>query len=170
MIMMIRRLALSLMMCALLIGVGVSTAGAAGGSFGVGLHYLRNLGDIKAAGFDQNSYALVGAYKFNATLVTVEGTVDYVFDYVGTGKAMVEPAAWALMGSMIYGGAGIGIGYSDGDWQKDPFYALRAGVTLPLTKVSLDVFGTYRFQSDDDLKALTGEDLDSVTFAALLHF
>ncbi|HET9326134.1 MAG TPA: hypothetical protein VFQ05_05110 [Candidatus Eisenbacteria bacterium] len=165
-----RHVIVTLTLCALLMGIGVTTAGAVGGSFGAGLHYLRNLGDIKAAGFDQNSYSLVGAYKYDAGLLKVEGTVDYIFDYVGTGEPMWEPAGWGLVGNMIYGGAGIGIGYTDGDWQKNPFYALRAGVALPLGDLGLDVFGTYRFQTDAELKELTGEDLDSVTFCALVRF
>ena len=35
------------------------------------------------------------------------------------------PQGWALVGSVLYGGAGIGIGNFDGEWQDDPFYALR---------------------------------------------
>jgi hypothetical protein len=170
--MMMPRVVLPMALCALLMGVGASTAGAGGGQPGLGLHYLRNLGDIKKNGgdFNQNSYALVGAYKRDLAMLKVEGTVDYIFDYIGTGKHMWEPAGWALLGNMIYGGAGIGIGYINGDWQKNPFYALRAGVQLPFGKRGIDVFGTYRFQSDEQLKSLTGEDLDSVTFCGLIHF
>jgi hypothetical protein len=47
---------------------------------------------------------------------------------------------------MIYGGAGIGIGHINGDWQSDPFYALRLGVAIPIGKLSGDIYGTYRFQ------------------------
>ena len=36
--------------------------------------------------------------------------------------------------------------------------------------MDLDLFGTYQFQKDEDLKKLTGDDLDSVTFAAVLRF
>ena len=74
------------------------------------------------------------------------------------------------LGRTIYGGAGIGIGHIKGEWQSDPFYALRAGVDLPLTLMDFDVFGTYQFQKVQDVKNLTGDDLDSVTFAAVVRF
>ncbi len=48
------------------------------------------------------------------------------------------------------------------------FYALRAGVNLGLGGMNLDVYGAYQFWTDDDLKTVTGEDLDSVTSDGLL--
>ena len=83
---------------------------------------------------------------------------------------MFIPSGWALLGSMIYAGAGMGIGHIDGEWQSDPFYALRAGVNLPLMAFKLDLYGTYNFWNNDDFKDATGEDLDSITFAAVLRF
>jgi hypothetical protein len=89
---------------------------------------------------------------------------------LGSDDDLFEPSAYLLFGSMIYGGAGIGIGHINGDWQSDPFYALRLGVDFPIGKLSGDVYGTYRFQKDDDLEDLTGEDLDSVTLAGVLRY
>jgi hypothetical protein len=43
-------------------------------------------------------------------------------------------------------------------------------VNIPLMAFNLDVYGTYNFWNNDDIKDVTGEDLDSVTFAAVLHF
>jgi hypothetical protein len=157
---------------------GVSNDAIAGGhSIGGGLHYLRNLADIQDDPninlddeWDNNSFGILGSYRYDAGLLKVEGNVEYVFDYAGTGEAMWIPSAWLLAGGMIYGGAGIGTGYIDGEWQNDPFYALRAGVNLPLGAMGLDVFGTYQFQNDEELEDLTGENLDSVTFAAVLRF
>jgi hypothetical protein len=74
------------------------------------------------------------------------------------------------MGNLIYGGVGMGIGYTNNEWQTNPFYALRAGVNLPLGKRAIDLYATYNFQSDKELENLTGEDLDSATFAAILRF
>jgi hypothetical protein len=144
----------------------------AGSSIGGGLHYLHNLGDISEGGtdFSQESFGILGSFQFGAGLITFEGDVEYIFDFIGSDKGMTIPSAWALIGGMIYGGAGIGIGYWDGDFMDNPFYALRGGVNLGLGGMNLDVFGTYQFWSDDDLKDLTGEDLDSVTFAAVLRF
>jgi hypothetical protein len=165
--------------CVLLIAASLAgwTGGAnAGGSIGGGLHYLRNLGDITDNGINdlsQDSFSIIGSYQYDMRMFKVEGNVEYIFDYVGTGHPMWEPSAYGLVGLgalPLYAGAGIGIGYTDNEWQQNPFYALRAGVNVPLAKMGLDVFATYRFQSDTDLKNLTGEDLDSVTFAAVLRF
>jgi hypothetical protein len=150
--------------------VGTATAGS---RLGGGVHYLRNLGDLKkdsSVDLSQNSISLMGSYQWAGPLFKVEADVEYIFDYIGSSNGMWEPQAYVLVGGMIYGGAGIGIGYIDGDWQNDPFYALRAGVDLGLAGFDLDIWASYRFQNDDDLKALTGEDLDSLTFAALLRF
>jgi hypothetical protein len=144
-------------------------------SLGGGIHYLRNLGDITDDGandFSQDSFSLIGSYQYSARILKIEGDVEYIFDYVGSGEEMWEPSAWGLIGigRLLYGGAGIGIGYTNNEWQQNPFYALRAGVNFALSGLNLDVFTTYRFQSDQQLKDLTGEDLDSLTFAALLRF
>ncbi len=152
--------------------IGWSAAANAGGSIGGGVHYLRNLGDITKSntGLDQNSFSLIGSYQHSLALLKIEGNLEYIFNYIGSDKSMWEPSAYVLTSGLIYGGAGIGIGYIDGDWQNDPFYALRLGVNVGLAGLALDVYGTYRFQNDSDLKAVTGEDLNSVTFAALVRF
>ena len=140
---------------------------------GGGIHYLRTLGDITDDGtidLNQNSFSLLASGMNDLGLLKIEGQVEYIFDYVGTGNEMWVPSAWLLAGSMVYGGGGIGIGHTDGEWQTNPFYALRAGVNVPLGSMVLDGYATYLFQSDADLKNLTGEDLDSITFAALLRF
>jgi hypothetical protein len=158
----------------LIVAAASTTATIANAGIGVGLHYLRNLGDIDAdesLDLSKDSFGIIGSLqKPSAGLLSFEAQVEYIFDYAGTGNDMWIPSGWLLAGKFIYGGAGIGIGHIDGDWQSDPFYALRAGVNLPLGGMSIDAYGTYQFWSDDDLHDLTGEDLDSVTFAAVLHF
>ena len=163
--------------CALLVLVtltGFCGSADAQHRIGGGLHYLRNLGDItedEDLDFSQDSFSLVGSYQYSMRMFKIEGQVEYVFDYVGTGEPMWEPSAWGLIGiGMLYGGAGIGIGNLDGEWQQNPFYALRAGVDFALGNLNLDVYASYRFQSDQDLEDLTGEDLDSLTFAAIVRF
>ena len=144
-------------------------------SLGIGLHYLRNLGDISDSGIEgedltQDSFGIIGSYQYDAGMLKVEGDVEYIFDHVGTGEEMWEPSAWGLLGDFIYGGVGIGIGYTNDEWQQNPFYALRAGVNLKLSSLDLDFYATYRFQSSSELEDLTGEDLDSLTFAGLVRF
>ena len=166
-----KRILLCLVITAVISTMFTGTSMALGGSLGAGLHYLRNLGDIdNGTDFSKDSFGLIGSYQFGVPMVTLEAQVEYIFNYAGSDEAMVIPSGWALLGGMIYGGAGIGIGHIDGDWQSDPFYALRAGVNIPLMAFKLDVYGTYNFWSNDDIKDATGEDLDSVTFAAVLHF
>ena len=169
-----RKLLAVLMISAVAVTSLSGTATIANAGIGVGLHYLRNLGDIdedESLDLSKDSFGFIGSLKKNTTgLLSFEGQVEYIFDYAGTGEGMWIPSGWLLAGKFIYGGAGIGIGHIDGEWQSDPFYALRAGVNLPLGGLSLDAYGTYQFWDDDALHDLTGEDLDSVTFAAVLHF
>lgn len=161
---------------ALLVGVTVVTAvgvpSASAVSVGGGIHYLRNLGDIDESGIDldKNSIGIVGSIMADAAFLRLEGQAEYISDYAGSDEAMWIPQGWALIGGMLYAGAGIGIAHFDGDWQDDPFYGLRAGVNLPLGAIDLDTYATYLFWNDDAFKDVTGEDLDSITFAALLRF
>ncbi len=150
---------------------GLSTNANAGFNIGGGLHYLYAMGDIDTDNLDlsKNSFGVIGSVQRAGAMFTLEGNVEYIFDYAGTGDGMWEPSAYALLGSMIYGGAGIGIDQIDSEW-TDPWYALRGGVNLPLGGMGLDLYGTYRFWSDDDLKNLTGDDADSITFSAVLRF
>ncbi len=155
------------------VAVTLSTWGgnaAAGGSIGGGVHYLRNVGDIQANGYEENSFSILGSYQFAGPMLKFEADVEYMFDMMGTGEGAWLPQAYALVGGMIYGGLGIGIINFDGEWADNPFYNLRAGVELPLAAMKLDMYGTYQFWSDDQLENLTGDDLDSVTFAAVLRF
>lgn len=165
---------MTLFLFAALLFIGSSGVARADKSIGGGIHYLRNLGDLKASGvpqsFDQNSFSLLASGQTGIAMLRLEADVEYIFDYIGTGHPMWQPEAWVLTSGLIYAGAGIGIGYTDGDWQNDPFYALRAGVNLGLAGFGVDVFASYRFQKDDQLQSLTGDDLDSLTFAAIARF
>lgn len=171
------RIWMGVLMVCVVAGLGIPAEDAqAQHRIGGGLHYLRNLGDIKEdtdggeLDFSQDSFSIMASYQYNPGLLKLEGDVEYVFDYVGTGNGMWTPQAWVLVGGLLYGGGGIGIGNTDGDWQQNPWYALRVGVDLALSKVDLDIFASYQFQSSRELEDLTGEDLDSLTFAALLRF
>jgi hypothetical protein len=159
-----------------LLGVPKEASAIIGHSFGIGLHYLRNISELDEdlddgeGGLDQNSFGLLGSYQFGMPLLTLEGNLEYVPDYIGSDHGLVEPSFYVLTNGLIYFGGGIGIGYIDGDWQSDPFYALRAGVNLGVGGIGLDVYGSYRFQEDEEIEDLTGEDLDSLTFAAVFRF
>ena len=142
-------------------------------SVGGGIHYLRNLADITNDGqldLSQNSIAIQATGKYSFGLISVDGQVGYIFDYLGTDESAWEPAVWGLVGSFIYGGAGIGWQRSNGEWSDEPFYALRGGVDLPLGGLELDLNASWRFQGSEDFEDFTGEDLDTITFAALVRF
>jgi len=162
------RRAISIALCALTLAVWAVTAGAQA-RLGGGVHYLRNLGEIKDFGYENSSMSILGSLQ-GGGLLKLEADVEYIFDYAGTDEPMWEPSAWLLIGGPLYAGAGIGIGRFDGEWQENPFYALRAGVDVPLAGTWLDLFSSYRFQKDQQFEELTGEDLDSMTFGAILRF
>jgi len=142
----------------------------AGASLGAGVHYLHNLGEIEESGFENNSYSVLGSLLWSGPMLKFEAQLEYMFDMMGTDEGAFLPQAYALIGGMIYGGLGIGLVNFDGEWADNPFYNLRAGVNLPLGGLGLDAYATYQFWSDDQLEDLTGDDLDSITFAAVLRF
>jgi hypothetical protein len=150
------------------------SAGAAfaGSQIGGGIHYLATVGDIKdSPQIDDSNFNFVASYKWTgAGLIAFEGDVEFVPDYLGSNEMLYQPQAYALIGGLIYGGAGIGIGYLDGEWFDNPFYALRAGVDLPVGNLHVDVNANYRFLSSKALQSLNETDLDSVTFGAIVRF
>jgi len=166
-----KRIALIAIAAATLASSGILDAAQCGSRIGGGLHYLRTLGDIKdASGWDENAVAILGSYQYAPPgILSIEGDVEWVIDYAGD-KDMIEPQAWLLLGRMLYAGGGIGIGYIDGDWLDEPFYALRAGVDLPLGSLHLDAFATYRFQNSKVFDDVNQEDLDAITFGAVVRF
>lgn len=142
-----------------------------GHRFGGGLHYLRTLGDIQdVPEFDANSLGFLASYQYTFTMLKIEGDLEWIPDFGGSDKSLWVPQAWGLIGSMIYGGIGIGIGYIDGEWQDNPFYALRAGVDLGLGGLGLDLFASYQFQTTQVFEDFESDDLNSVTFGAILRF
>jgi len=155
---------LSLIACS----TGVAFAGS---QIGGGIHYLATVGDIKdSPEIDDSNFNFVASYKYTgAGLISFEGDVEFVPDYLGSDEVLYQPQAYALVGELIYGGAGIGFGYFDGDWLDNPFYALRVGVDLPLANLHVDVNANYRFLSSKALQTLDESDLDSVTFGAIVR-
>jgi hypothetical protein len=65
---------------------------------------------------------------------------------------------------------GIGTGYIDSTWFNAPFYALRAGVDIPLGPVSVDINANYRFMDTAVFEDAGTEDFDSITFGAIVRF
>jgi len=144
---------------------------AVAGSLGAGVHYLKTVGDIKDdPNWDKNALGFIGSYQHGAGLLKLEGDVEWINDFGGTDHSMIQPQAYVLVGSSLYAGAGIGIGYINDSWQDSPFYALRAGYAMPLGAFKLDGFASYQFQNTKALEGLTSDDLDSVTFGLIARF
>ncbi len=148
-----------------------ASASHAGLSLGAGIHYLKTVGDIKdSPAFDENAYNLVASAQMSLLMFKVEGDVEWVPDYGGFDESLLMPQVLVLFGGLIYGGAGIGSGYIDGEWFDKPFYALRAGVNLPLGPVGIDINASYRFMSTKVFESVDEDDLDSITFGAIVRF
>ncbi len=164
-----RRLVCLLVLSLVLAGALAMPAQA--GRIGGGVEYMKTLGDIKdEEEFDSDALAFLGSYQMDLTMFKVEGDVEWVLDFGGSGKSLILPQAYVLFGDFIYGGVGIGTATFDGEWASDPFYALRAGVLLEMDSMDLDVYALYRFHDTDVFEDLGDQDLDSITFAAQVRF
>ena len=139
---------------------------------GAGVHYMETVGDIKdAEGFDSGALNFLLAAKMGLGLITIEGDSEWALDYGGSDHTLWLPQVFALVGlRLFYGGAGIGAGYLDQEWFDHPIYTLRAGVNLPLGPVSVDVNANYQFMSTSVAEGVDSDDLDSVTFGAIVWF
>ena len=140
---------------------------------GAGVNYLQTLGDIKdAEDFDEDSLSFIASYQFQTgKLLKLELDLEMVLDYGGSDEILWQPQGYALIGTWIYAGAGIGWGYLDGTWFNDPFYAIRAGFDLPLgERVHLDINANYRFLDSDVFDEIDSTDADAVMFGAALRF
>jgi hypothetical protein len=129
---------------------------------GVGANYWKTIDDIDLANVDDNGlswllsyqYAPVGLFKFEADL-------EYFPDLGGGSEAVWAPEALVIVGGIVYAGAGAGIYYSDGDFGREPFFMLRAGLDFPILPfLFVDINANYRF---NDWGSLSGSDLDTDT-------
>ena len=137
---------------------------------GGGIHYLRTLGSIKdEPGWDSNSVGFMVSYQKVMGSIRFEADLEWVPDYGGSDKTMFQPQAWVLLGKLVYLSAGIGGSYIDSGWLANPFYGLRAGVNLAFAGLNFDGFTSYRFQSANVLENIDQQDLDALTFGALVR-
>ena len=165
------RRSLCLLVVSLVLAGALAAPAQAAGRFGGGVHYLKTLGDIKDNDeFDEDALGFLVSYQFDAIVLRVEGDVEWIPDYGGTGNALVQPQAFALLGDFLYGGVGVGISYFDGVWFNDPFYSLRAGVDFTLGGLDLDAYALYRFHEGEVFEDFGQQNLDSITFGAQIRF
>ena len=149
-----------------------SQALAEGQSIGGGIHYWIALDDIDIDDVDEDGIAWVVSYQAQASdLLILELSVEILpDDFAGADGTVLAPQAYLLVGSAIYGGAGIGIYHADDEFADDPFFVLRVGINLEiLPDIHLDVSGNYRFTEWDDT-ITENIDTDTVTIAATARF
>ena len=139
---------------------------------GAGVHYMETVGDIKdAEGFDSGALNLLLGARLGLGLITIEGDSEWALDYAGSDHTLWLPQVFALVDlRLLYGGVGIGAGYINQEWFDHPIYTLRAGINLPLGPVSVDVNANYQFMSTTLADDLDTDDLNSVTFGAIVWF
>jgi hypothetical protein len=139
---------------------------------GAGVHYMKTVGSISdTPEFNSDALNLLVAGKLGLGLIAIEGDSEWALDYGGSDKTLWIPQVFGLVDlRRIYGGVGIGSGYFDGEWFNNPVYTLRAGINLPLGRLSLDINANYQFISSSALEGLGSEDLDTVTLGATAWF
>jgi hypothetical protein len=139
---------------------------------GAGVHYWVALDDIDLDNVDEDGYSFIfsyqniraGFFKFEADLGMLQK------GYAGADTTVWSPQAYFLVGKGIYGGVGVGINYSDGDFAKNPFYALRVGFDLEvLPSIFLDLNANYRFENWNFNRIKEDVSTDTVTMGAVLR-
>jgi len=147
------------------------SAHAGGGAhrIGMGVNYWAAIDDIKIDNIDEDGFSYLFSYQYRPTLIGLQADVEFLPDLFG--ENAIAPAAYLVLGSTIYGAAGVGIVNRDGDWADDPFFALKAGLDLELLPhIYLDLSGSYRFSTKYKVKdALDAIDTDTVFLGAAVR-
>jgi hypothetical protein len=101
-------------------------------------------------------------------MFSLELDLEYFPDgFAGSTEDAFSPQAYLLIGRGLYGGAGVGVTYSDGE-TSDLFYAAKIGFDIAIIPhVSLDINANYRF---NDWSLIDEVDTDTVTLGALVRF
>jgi len=141
--------------------------------FGVGAHYWTALDDIDVDDVKEDGFAYLVSYQLRpASLIKFGIDVEMLpKDFGGSDKNVYAPQAYVILGNTIYAGLGVGTYYTDGDFSKDAFFNIRAGLDLCLLPfIYLDINANYRFENWDDIKTLD-EDIssDTITLGAAVR-
>ncbi len=143
-------------LAALFVLTTVPTVSAAGFEIGVGANYWYSIDEAKDHSFDRDGLgwmisSRIPLAKYIAIGLEVEQTPD---NFIFLDEKLYLPAAYAILGDGIYLGIGAGTYYYDGDFYDEVWYALRAGIKIPvLTKnLVLDINVNYRVEDWDGIK------------------
>lgn len=156
---------------AALMAAGLLSAQAqeSSGRFGGGVNYWVALDDIDIDDVDEDGFSYFITYKKESGLFGLQLDLEY-FDSRFQDDAYA-PAAYLIAGNAIYLSAGIGWVYEN-DWADDPFYALKTGLDIALTKrIHLDLGVSYRVEGSVDLDdAIDDIDTDTLYLGAAVRF
>ncbi|MDA0990853.1 MAG: hypothetical protein O3A51_08890 [Verrucomicrobia bacterium] len=146
-------------------------AGDSENRLGVGVHYWVAVDDVKIDTVDEDGLAWMFSYQIRPEgLLSAEIGLEILPDnFAGSPDTVYAPQAFALLGSDIYAGVGVGIYYADGDFADDPFFIFRAGLDVEiLPQITVDIYGDYRFTEWDNT-VTQNIDTDTVTLAAAVR-
>lgn len=138
---------------------------------GGGINYWTTVDNIDLdKDYDENGISYLVSYQYWPALLGLELDVEFLPDRFG--ESAVAPAAYLLAGKALYAAAGVGLTYSDGNFAKEPFFALRAGLNLEiLPGIIADIYANYRFNDSTELEGEeTDIDTDTVFLGAALRF
>ena len=144
---------------------------SAANSIGVGVHYWTAVKDIDIENVDRNGFSVIGSFQNRvAGFSTLELDLEIFGEgYAGAKETVFSPQGYLLFGRSLYGGAGVGINYSDGSY-SDPFFALRAGVDLEvLPAIHLDLNANYRFENWDFERIKGDVKTGNITLGAIVR-
>lgn len=167
------KLLVALLGCTLVLIMGLGSRAEAEHGLGAGVHYWVTLDKFEDADIDDKGFGGLISYQYLfGGLFRVEADLEILQEgFAGSTSTVYTPVGYLLLGRGIYGGVGIGMGYSDGEWADDPFYALRAGFDINiLPKFYLDINANYRFINWRFDEVKEDIDLDTVTLGAVLRF
>lgn len=141
--------------------------------FGVGAHYWTAVDDIDVDNVKEDGFAYLVSYQLRpASLIKFGIDVEMLpKEFGGSDKNVYAPQAYMILGSTIYAGLGVGTYYTDGDFSKDAFFNIRAGLDLCLLPfIYLDINANYRFENWDDIKVLDEKiSSDTITLGAAVR-
>ena len=152
----------------------LATASFGGSRIGAGMHYWKTLDDIDLGEIDESGVSWIVTYQYGApSLIKFQADLEiFPEKFAGFQETALAPQVFVILGSVIYGGVGIGTYYVDGDFADNPFYLLRAGLDLELVpKLFLDINANYRFENWENIdEQLEDIDTDVITLGAALRF
>ena len=144
----------------------VPAASAGGFEIGIGANYWYSIDEAKDNSFDRDGLgwmvsSRIPLAKFLAIGLEVEQTPD---NFMFLDEKLYMPAAYVILGRGVYVGLGAGTYYYDSEFYSDVWYALRAGLEVPILtdSLKLDINVNYRVEEWGGIKD-AGDNIDSNT-------